>query len=332
MSQHDFDELLQKYLAGACDPAEETLILAWYQDMTTQHSEPVDAREKEAIRQRVWQKIAASTTEKAALRRSAGLFRWAGAACLALLILAGIWRYGVTPAPAPVAHEGPTPGSIQLSNSSPAAQKIKLEDGSVVTLKPGATLSYPHHFGRKSRTVYLKGEAFFSVRKNPAKPFIVHTGELITEVLGTSFTIKSYPNEKAIEVAVTTGRVSVYQAADGAHRRSNEVILKPNERITYSSHSKQLIPTLVAHPVQVTAHQPVSLHFDGTPLPDVLTRLQVVYGIDIVLESDGLTACVLNADLTDLPLHDQLDLICRSVNATNEVRGTSIFIKGTGCQ
>jgi ferric-dicitrate binding protein FerR (iron transport regulator) len=75
-----------------------------------------------------------------------------------------------------------------------------LEDGSEVQLNPNSTISYPEHFGQKTRTVYLKGEAFFSIKRNPAKPFVVHTGELVTEVLGTSFTIKSYENAKAIEV------------------------------------------------------------------------------------------------------------------------------------
>jgi ferric-dicitrate binding protein FerR (iron transport regulator) len=68
----------------------------------------------------------------------------------------------------------------------------------VVQLNPNSTISYPEHFGQKTRTVYLKGEAFFNIKRNPAKPFVVHTGDLVTEVLGTSFTIKSYENSNLL--------------------------------------------------------------------------------------------------------------------------------------
>lgn len=337
MSQYDFDELLQKYLAGTCDPAEERLILAWYRDISAPGSEPVDARDKAAIRQRIWQKLAARTTGQPSSRRPIPPYGFVVAACLGLLVATGIGWYTTTT----VATTGRNPATAALAatdhlerkNSSPGPQRIRLDDGSLVALKPGSTLRYPAHFGRQHRTVWLTGDAFFTVKKDPARPFMVHTGALVTEVLGTSFAIQSSDGAKAIEVAVTTGRVAVYQAADQAHRRTKEVILKPNERITYSPHSQQLIPTLVARPVRVMAPtQPVNLLFDATPLPTVLARLQQLYGIDMVLESDGLNACVLNADLNELSLHDQLELVCRSVDARYEVRGTSIFIKGDGCQ
>ncbi len=333
MSQYDFDELLQKYLAGTCDPVEEKLILDWYQTMITQNAVPVDAREKEAIRQRVWQKLAGSTVgpPKHRLRTASYAF----AAGVALLLLVVLWRKDdLTDRKAPLATRVPAEGSIEIRNSSRSPQVITLEDGTVITLKPAGTLSYPSHFGQQNRTVYLKGDAFFRVKKDPAKPFIVHTGDLITEVLGTSFTIKSHEGAKDIEVSVLTGRVSVYRAADRAIRNRQEVILKPNEQITYTTHSNQLIPRLVEQPVEVTPRsQPISLVFDATPLPDVLARLQMVYGIDIFLESDALNTCMLNADLSDLTLFSQLELICKSMDAAYEVRGTSIFIKsqGNGC-
>lgn len=340
MSQYDFDELLQKYLAGACDPAEERLILDWYQTMITQSTVPVDAREKEAIRQRVWRKLAGSTigSPKHRLQTALYWYPFAVAACVAfLLAFAGVWlsHSGLRTAITQPLTQPPYRENIEIRNSSRSPQVITLEDGTLITLKPTGVLSCPAHFGRQNRTVYLKGDAFFQVKKDPAKPFIVHTGDLITEVLGTSFTIKSYEGAKDIEVSVLTGRVSVYQAADRAIRNRKEVILKPNEQIAYTTQSRQLIPRLVEDPVQVTPRsQPISLIFDDTPLPDVLDRLQVVYGIDIFLESDVLSTCMLNADLNELTLFSQLELICKSMNAAYEVRGTSIFVKGLGkgCQ
>jgi hypothetical protein len=64
----------------------------------------------------------------------------------------------------------------------------------------------------------------------------------------------------------------------------------------------------------------------------VLKKLENAYGIQIIVENQMLNQCVFTADLNDLPLHTQLDLICKSVNASFEQRGTSIFINGEGCK
>jgi hypothetical protein len=121
--------------------------------------------------------------------------------------------------------------------------------------------------------------------------------------------------------------------ADREVKQRKEVILKPNQRIEFNIRRKQLIPSLVDHPVKLIAQrQSIPLVFEAVPLEDVLIQLQAIYGIDIFLENESLTACVLTADLTDLPLYKQLELICKSLNADYETRGTSIFIRGMGCQ
>lgn len=333
MSQHDFDELLQKYLAGTCTPAEEQLILDWYQHQMAQSMPDVPPPEKELIRQRIWHKLTSSTGVGHRLVGWKTRYSYALITCLLLVITLGIWQFVGLLAPARLVLSPPETAGLELNNHTPKPQTIRLEDGSTVRLTPGSQLRYPDHFGPQNRTVLLTGEAFFTIQKDLTRPFIVHTGPLITEVLGTSFSIKSKPGTEAIEVAVATGRVAVYQAADAADRQQREIILKPNERLTYSPHSQQLIPALVEAPVRVISPEPaIKLNFDETPLPQVLTRLEAIYGIDLYLESDGLRNCVLTADLNDLPLFEQLELICRSVDAHYEIRGTSIFIIGPGCR
>jgi hypothetical protein len=77
---------------------------------------------------------------------------------------------------------------------------------------------------------------------------------------------------------------------------------------------------------------PQSLVFDEDLLPAVLKRIAQLYGIEVVMENIDLKQCVFTGDLNGLPFLTQLDLICKSVNATSEQRGTAIFIKGEGCQ
>lgn len=86
---------------------------------------------------------------------------------------------------------------------------VNLADGSYVMLGPLSTLTVTQEFGNKTRILTLRGSGFFSVAQNAAMPFIVDAGRARVEVLGTSFGVRSYPDEDEIMVAVRTGRVAI---------------------------------------------------------------------------------------------------------------------------
>ncbi len=76
-------------------------------------------------------------------------------------------------------------------------------------LNSASKLSYPQEFSSYLREIKLEGEAFFEVKKNAQKPFIVNANNLDIKVLGTKFNVKSYSNEKNIETTLFSGKVSV---------------------------------------------------------------------------------------------------------------------------
>jgi ferric-dicitrate binding protein FerR (iron transport regulator) len=82
-----------------------------------------------------------------------------------------------------------------------------LPDSSVVWLNKHSSLTYSTSFDGSERIVYLKGQAFFDVKRNPKQPFIIHASGTTTEVLGTSFDLKAY-DEEDVELTVVTGKVS----------------------------------------------------------------------------------------------------------------------------
>src|SRR5690606_4549797 len=82
-----------------------------------------------------------------------------------------------------------------LAENAAVHQFIKLPDGSTVLLNTGSTLDFPEAFDAQTREVRLSGEAFFNIREDQARPFVVHTGALKTTVLGTSFNVKAYEGE-----------------------------------------------------------------------------------------------------------------------------------------
>jgi transmembrane sensor len=94
-------------------------------------------------------------------------------------------------------------------------QRLHLADGSVVTLAPQSQLRYPAQFASASREVYLDGEAFFEVSKDPRRPFRVHSGAWVTQVLGTKFNVSAVPGASQLAVSLVEGKV---QVADNQHK------------------------------------------------------------------------------------------------------------------
>lgn len=331
MNQFEFDQLLEKYLNGECTPEEIAFVEQWSENMLSIASTPLSASEQQNLEKQLWERIQHSIGIKPFKWKI-----WAMAATVLICVGLALKWYAWQDSPEQLIRQSIATsnwGVIDLTNHSSTVQKVTLEDGSVVQLNPNSTISYPEHFGQKTRTVYLKGEAFFNIKRNPAKPFVVHTGDLVTEVLGTSFTIKSYENSKSIEVLVRTGKVSVYERKNEEKQKRNGVILTPNQKVVFVKDSRKIIPSLVEEPVVIVP--PVQLTqfiFEETPLAQVLQHLKQAYMIDFEVESDAFENCVFTGDLNELPLHTQLDLVCKAVNANYEQRGTVIFLYGTGCK
>ena len=114
---------------------------------------------------------------------------------------------------------------------------VRLPDGSTVIVSSGSKLNYPSSFdGLARREVYLEGQAFFDIKHNASKPFIVHTGQFETTVLGTAFNIKAFPGDIDITVTVTRGKVKV------SDQNKTLGIILPRQQITYNKQKAN--PTL----------------------------------------------------------------------------------------
>ena len=113
--------------------------------------------------------------------------------------------------------------------------KIKLPDGTTVTLNAGSKLTYKTNFGKKNREVWLEGEGYFSVAKDKKRTFIVKTGYLDIKALGTEFNVKAYPNEKSIQTTLVEGSIKIEKNFRGSDKelKDNSVILKPKEKYTF---------------------------------------------------------------------------------------------------
>lgn len=112
--------------------------------------------------------------------------------------------------------------------------EFNLPDGSHIVLNAGSKVTYPDKFRNGKRDISLQGEAFFKVVRDEQKPFIVHTGHMRTQVLGTSFNIQAYPNEQTMRVSVLTGKVAVSLYKDSIDiTPQQQQLLTVNEQVYF---------------------------------------------------------------------------------------------------
>ena len=99
-------------------------------------------------------------------------------------------------------------GLVERYNTTDRAVQIALADGSSVVLTPRSAVRYPARFATDHRDVYLTGSAFFSVSKDPQRPFRVVTDRVVTQVLGTSFWMKTNSDADRVDGVNDLNRVS----------------------------------------------------------------------------------------------------------------------------
>lgn len=227
---------------------------------------------------------------------------------------------------------------IEKTNNSDKTQEIKLEDGSNITLYPKSKIRYPKVFTLKKREVYLAGQAFFNIAKNPKRPFWVYTSHISTQVLGTSFMIKANENAKDVKVEVKTGKVSVYTLKDLEERHEKQqvelagIILTPNQQASYSKNDDRLIKSIVDHPDKLNSAPAEELHFSETRISKVFDQLERTYGLTIIYDSNNMKDCFLTANFENESLFEKLNLICKVTHSSYEISDAQIIIHSNGCE
>ncbi|CCH54395.1 anti-FecI sigma factor, FecR [Fibrisoma limi BUZ 3] len=223
-------------------------------------------------------------------------------------------------------------------NETNQPQQLTLPDGSRVTLQPGSRLSYPARFATDTRTVYLTGDAFFDVVRNPRQPFLVHANELVTKVLGTSFRIRAYEQASETTVEVRTGQVSVSVRPGGITGKPKEqawqgVVLTPNEKVVFSRPDARLTKMLVEEPAMlIDKPAEAAFAFTDAPVTEVFQALEKAYGVDIIYDREAMRHCLLTISLTDESLYDKLTIVCKAIEARYEILDAQIVVTGQGCQ
>lgn len=155
--------------------------------------------------------------------------------------------------------------------------KVTLSDASIVHLNAGSTLKFPEQFvSGNTRNVYLTGEAFFEVSKDEKHPFIVHSGQVDVEVLGTKFNLSSYIDDITTHCELVEGSVRISESTN----YKNNTILAPNQKSAWNNDTKKFEIENIDVKLY-TAWVYGELMFQNEPFEHVIKKLERSYGVKI---------------------------------------------------
>ncbi|MCT1523852.1 FecR family protein [Sphingobacterium hotanense] len=212
---------------------------------------------------------------------------------------------------------------VWMEKYNPKGKRIQitLSDSTVITLAADSRLRFPERFTDTTRTVFLEGEAFFEVAHNPSKPFIVHTADLQTRVLGTSFRISSFKNA-ATTVSVATGRVSVDQISESS--RQSLAILRPGQQLHYADGQAQMLSVSVD---DLQGWKEGQLVYTASPLGEITDELGRWYNKNITYSRPATANIPMDINLdTHISIDRVMKILAASGGFTYKIKQDTIII------
>lgn len=229
MKRRIFESLIYRYQQNKANKAERSMIDRWY-DTLDQEELPVEEIDEVRLWNSIQQRIGGTVPKKSAVRK---ISYWSGAVAASLLLCFGILFWKKQQELNLIAKETQfKPGYRIFETGASQRKRVLLADGSTVVMNAYSKIKLDTvSYDRRDRVVeLLAGEAFFEVKKDSAKAFIVHAQQVQTKVLGTSFTVKNYAELDDISVSVFTGKVQVTANNDplGVLTRGEQIRYKKN--------------------------------------------------------------------------------------------------------
>ncbi len=230
------------------------------------------------------------------------------AACLA--VIGGFWFANK---PAAGKKENITAHALTKKITERSEYKfLLLPDSTQVWLNAGSSLEFPDNFGSNKREVFLSGEAYFDVKHADEIPFIIHTGEVSTTVLGTAFNIKAYPGRKNIIVAVSRGKVRV--------SRGNELVatLIKGQEVKVSNKDTAVARKNIAV-TEVAAWQQGKMSYEDESFEDIIADLERVYNVNIDVTNNAIRNLKVSTSFRrEIGIEQALQILCKLTDTNLE--------------
>ena len=312
------------------------------------------ASETEQIKERVWERIenkALKTKQKPkTIQQHFKWKRYYSVAASIIVLISITLLYWLYTKPEAVMF-------YTFTADKGSKSRITLTDGTVVHLNSETELKVPHDFDSNNRNVELSGEAYFQVVKTGKENrFTVHTNELNIKVLGTSFNVKSYPEEGTIETTLEEGKVIIEKKTDTGSK--NLVSLKPNQRAIFIKKEGEILLSELKSSnddikgnIQINDNNPVrkeemilkerietnlytawthgEFKFQSERFDHLIVKMERWYGVNIKLENDSLQRIRFTGTLKNETVEQALEAlkISQPFNYHMDIENNMIYIK-----
>jgi ferric-dicitrate binding protein FerR (iron transport regulator) len=215
----------------------------------------------------------------------------------------------------------------KLLEANLSIKEGNLPDGTSVTLNKGTTLEYPSSFKGNKRNVKLNGEAWFEVKHDDAKPFIVTSHNVRVEVLGTSFYVNTNAANNTMEVILNSGSVAVYFD----DHKENRLFLTPGEKA-------EIIPGQQKMEKDINTDQNYRswmtqrFIYNNTPLVTIVADLNKVYHANLRIAAPAISYCLVTATFDNQSVESILHVLQATLDLTISTHGTWTDISGNKCK
>lgn len=325
--------LLSKYFAQQCTADEARIVETWagqssenrnvFVRLKKMWDETGQVRPKAEVQETelAWQKVRSRIQQQpkvVPMRKKSLIYTISTAAAAAVILFTMVTFYLIN------GQNGPaTVKMVSISTKAGERRQIALADGSKVWLNAETSIKYPETFDGENREVYLDGEAYFEVAHNPSKPFTVHTGDLDTRVLGTSFNVMAYPESEDIEVALDEGKVRV-------NDNSDTLFLEPGFEATYEKTNRSIKKGAIAGKHNEWRND--IIHFENISLAEAVKTLERWYAITIKIDEDKLNTCPITASFENQDAETVLEIIATTLSIEVEKKNDVYHLKGQNCE
>ena len=286
----EFYDIAKAYFRGTISAADEKRLSEWLKEdkhallfriWEDEWRKQAKAQASEKTKA-AWAKIAKSQELRAKSQktiRPLRIFYYAAAASALLLFGVALWLM------IPNAQE-----PFMAQTNVQEQQNFVLSDGSEISLNESSSLACAENFGKKTREVLFEGEASFSVAKDLARPFIIHTGDFSVTVLGTEFILRAYPTDSIYTLQLTSGKVKVQYLQDS-------LLAETGDLVQFNTNTKQFRKKLEASNIL---------------LSDLVNRLERLYDVHIEV---GDTALANETLFISINTDDSFEDVCAALEA-----------------
>jgi ferric-dicitrate binding protein FerR (iron transport regulator) len=246
-----------------------------------------------------------------------------------LVILIGIGRLFIKPIDKRIQSDT---SLFEIISPRGSKTQVLLPDGSKVWLNSESKIQYFNNFNQSGREVFLEGEGYFEVKKNPDKPFIVTASDIRIKALGTIFNIKAYPEEKTIETTLVEGKLEVESGISG--KVNKLATLEPNQKVTFFKKNEavpeqknieekkkvenalpvksgldKIISNEKVDPSLITSWKNNILYFDNENFQDLALKLERRFGVTIHFENENLKQMRFTGKFRDIIIEQVLEAL-----------------------